>query len=44
LQKASHAMAEALYKAQTPSSGAAQQDEPDVKDAEVVDAEFAETK
>ena len=43
LQKASHAMAEALYKAQTPSSGAPQ-GEPDVKDAEVVDAEFAETK
>ena len=44
LQKASHAMAEALYKAQTPSSGAPQQGEPGVKDAEVVDAEFAETK
>jgi molecular chaperone DnaK len=43
LQKASHAMAEALYKAQTPSPGA-EQAGPDVKDAEVVDAEFAETK
>ena len=43
LQKASHAMAEALYKAQTPPSGSPQGG-PDVKDAEVVDAEFAETK
>ena len=41
LQKASHAMAEALYKAQ--QSGAQPEgDKP--KDAEVVDAEFAETK
>jgi molecular chaperone DnaK len=46
LQKASHAMAEALYKAsQTPpggpTPGAAQ---PDVQEGEVVDAEYAETK
>ena len=45
LQQASHQMAEALYKAQaaapggsTPSAGG------DVKDAEVVDAEYAETR
>ena len=46
LQKASHAMAEALYKAQQPQPGAPAQDNPAdaVKDGEVVDAEFAETK
>ncbi|MGE0464418.1 MAG: molecular chaperone DnaK [Vicinamibacterales bacterium] len=46
LQKASHAVAEALYQAQQapPASGPASQSGPDVKDAEVVDAEFAETK
>jgi len=44
LQQASHAMAEALYKAQTPPAGQGPQSGPDVKDAEVVDAEFAETK
>jgi molecular chaperone DnaK len=42
LQKASHAMAEALYKAgQGAAAGAGA---PGVKDAEVVDGEFAETK
>jgi molecular chaperone DnaK len=46
LQKVSHAMAEALYKAQEPQQGAPQQENPAdaVKDGEVVDAEFAETK
>ena len=45
LQKASHAVAEALYQAQQapPASGASPPG-PDVRDAEVVDAEFAETK
>jgi molecular chaperone DnaK len=47
LQKASHAMAEALYKTQQPGAGSrepgADQDN-SVKDGEVVDAEFAETK
>ncbi len=51
LQKASHAMAEALYKAQSETGNRDQgtgnrQDNPAdaVKDGEVVDAEFAETK
>jgi len=48
LQKASHAMAEALYKkdAGNGQPGAGHQDNPTdaVKDGEVVDAEFAETK
>jgi molecular chaperone DnaK len=44
LQKVSHEMAEALYKAPTPPAGEGSQRGPDVKDAEVVDAEFAETK
>jgi len=45
LQKASHAMAEALYKAQAPTSGSGPETNgSNVKDAEVVDAEFAETK
>jgi len=46
LQQASHAAAEALYQAQQapPASGPASQAGPDVTDAEVVDAEFAETK
>jgi molecular chaperone DnaK len=45
LQKASHAMAEQLYKQapQQPASGPAAGG-PNVKDAEVVDAEYAETK
>jgi molecular chaperone DnaK len=43
LQKASHAVAEALYKAQTPGSQAAPADG-QATDADVVDAEFAETK
>ena len=42
LQSASHAMAEALYKAK--DAGAAPADSPGVKDAEVVDGEFAETR
>jgi molecular chaperone DnaK len=45
LQKASHAMAEALYKAQGPQDAPKQENPADaVKDGEVVDAEFAETK
>jgi molecular chaperone DnaK len=40
LQQASHAMAEQLYKAQGSQGAGA----PNVKDAEVVDAEYAETK
>jgi molecular chaperone DnaK len=51
LQKASHAMAEALYKAQSETgsrdqgTGSRQDNAADaVKDGEVVDAEFAETK
>ncbi|MEO8681183.1 MAG: molecular chaperone DnaK [Vicinamibacterales bacterium] len=44
LQKASHAMAEALYKAQEPAKGAPKTDDNAVKDGEVVDAEFAETR
>jgi len=47
LQEASHAMAEALYKTQTdqaPTGGAPGQGGAGVKDADVVDAEFAETK
>jgi len=46
LQKASHAMAEALYKAPGAGSGDPGTGKPDdsVKDGEVVDAEFAETK
>ncbi|HTM33951.1 MAG TPA: molecular chaperone DnaK [Vicinamibacterales bacterium] len=45
LQQASHAMAEALYKAQgSQAPGDPAQGSPDVKDAEVVDAEFAETR
>ena len=41
LQKASHAMAEVLYKAQQPGAGG---QDAGVKEGEVVDAEFAETK
>jgi molecular chaperone DnaK len=46
LQQASHAMAEALYHAQQagPSAGPSSPGGSDVKDAEVVDAEFAETR
>jgi molecular chaperone DnaK len=50
LQKASHAMAEALYKQPGTGNGdpgtgpAAGQQDDSVKDGEVVDAEFAETK
>ncbi len=45
LQRASHAMAEHLYKqAQTPGSGPKTDAGSNVKDAEVVDAEYAETK
>ena len=44
LQKASHAMAETLYK-DTPPQGAGPTAEPnEVKDGEVVDAEYAETR
>jgi molecular chaperone DnaK len=46
LQHASHAIAEQLYKAQTQSQAQPQASEPssNVKDAEVVDADYAETK
>jgi molecular chaperone DnaK len=45
LQRASHAVAEALYKSQDGGSGdARRRDTSEAKDAEVVDAEFAETK
>ncbi len=46
LQQASHAMSEALYRSQAPDEpGRAQSGNPDgVKDGEVVDAEFAETR
>jgi molecular chaperone DnaK len=47
LQQASHAMAEALYKGnQGQPSGASATDQgaPDIKDAEVVDGEYAETR
>ena len=47
LQQASHAMAEALYKAgQSGPAGndSHRDDSPDVKDAEVVDGEYAETR
>jgi molecular chaperone DnaK len=51
LQRASHAIAEQLYKtaqeahgAAGPNSGPGAPGEPNVKDAEVVDAEFAETR
>jgi molecular chaperone DnaK len=45
LQRASHAMAEHLYKqGQQPSAPPAPEAGPNVKDAEVVDAEYAETK
>jgi molecular chaperone DnaK len=42
LQTASHAMAEALYKSK--DAGTPPEGSPDVKDAEVVDGEFAETR
>jgi molecular chaperone DnaK len=45
LQRASHALAEHLYKqAQTPGSGPKTDAGSNVKDAEVVDGEYAETK
>ena len=44
LQSASHAMAEALYKAQADAASAGPGQTGGVKDADVVDAEFAETK
>jgi molecular chaperone DnaK len=44
LQRASHAMAEALYKGSTGSTGSTGSQGSDVKDGEVVDAEYAETK
>jgi len=46
LQKASHAMAEALYKAAQaePAANAPDAAQPDVQEGEVVDAEYAETK
>jgi molecular chaperone DnaK len=46
LQKASHAMAEALYKASQPPPGGPAPDatQPDVQEGEVLDAEYAETK
>jgi molecular chaperone DnaK len=44
LEKASHAMAEALYKAGQSNQNAQQSSDDAVKDGEVVDAEYAETK
>ena len=48
MQRASHAMAEALYKSQgsggDSSRDAGRSDTTETKDAEVVDAEYAETK
>jgi molecular chaperone DnaK len=46
LQQASHAMAEALYKANQgqPSTGTPNDGQPGVKDGEVVDEEFAGTR
>jgi molecular chaperone DnaK len=44
LQKASHAMAEALYKAQGAATTPGHGQHGETTDAEVVDAEFAETK
>jgi molecular chaperone DnaK len=45
LQRASHAVAEALYKSQDGGSGdARRRDTSEAKEGEVVDAEFAETK
>jgi molecular chaperone DnaK len=44
LQQASHAMAEALYRAQADAASAGRGQTGGVKDADVVDAEFAETK
>jgi len=47
LQQASHAMAEALYKAGQSGAaggGSPRNDSSDVKDAEVVDGEYAETR
>ena len=46
LQQASHAMAEALYKANQsqPSHAAGHEGEPGVKEGEVVEGEFAETR
>ena len=43
LQSASHAMAEALYKTQAGTASPGQSSDGAVKDADVVDAEFAET-
>jgi molecular chaperone DnaK len=44
LQRASHAMAEQLYKGSSGSGGASGASGSDVKQGEVVDAEYAETK
>ncbi len=44
LQKAAQALSEQLYKAAQPGPGAGAAPESSVKDAEVVDAEYAETK
>ena len=46
LQRATHALAESLYKAQSGQPGAGQAGAPnaDVKEGEVVDAEYAETR
>ena len=44
LEKASHAMAEALYKAGQTAPNAQQSSDDAVKEGEVVDAEYAETK
>ena len=43
LQKASHGMAEQMYRQKESAAGSAQNDAPHVKDGEVVDAEVVET-
>jgi molecular chaperone DnaK len=43
LQKASHALAEQLYKGSSASQGSQASEAPNVKEGEVVDAEYAET-
>jgi molecular chaperone DnaK len=44
LQQASHQMAEALYRASQQQPGSGGGPSPDVKEGEVVDAEYAETR
>ena len=44
LQKASHGLAEQLYKGTQSAQGSQGSQDSNVKDAEIVDAEYAETK